>query len=153
MPVAYVGDYLPGVFYVRVSFEAGDERGCPYYAPLPEADHLSAYANFLHPTKDAAIEAFMEEQRPARIERSWWFDPSDRLPPHEEPLSEGQYICGCRINEAGEVDCLKRVAYLNISRGTVRLLEFDEDFLISWGRDYIFKTANVIDPCAPAPAM
>ena len=153
MPIVHIGDYLPGVFYVRVTFKDGDSRPC--CPPLPEQDHLLAYGPFLHPTKDAAIKAFIDEQGSyVKIARKWWFDPSDLLPPDEQPLNEGhQYICLCRVNEDGEVDCLKRVAYLNLYRGIVRLLDFDEDFLISWSRDDIFKTYEVIDPCAPAPAM
>jgi hypothetical protein len=58
VPIVHAGgNYLPGIYYVRVFFEAGDERGCPWYAPLQEEDHLAAYRPFLHPSKEAAIDS------------------------------------------------------------------------------------------------
>ncbi|MGY3617749.1 hypothetical protein [Bradyrhizobium sp. USDA 10063] len=155
VPIVHVGDYLPGIFYVRVFFEAGDERGCPWYAPLPEEDHLAAYKTFLHLSKQAAIDAFAETQhRPIQVSSERWFQPFAPLPQHEEPLEDGNdYICSCRVNENGEVDCLSRVAHLDRYRGVVRLLSFDEDFLIQWPRSYIFETHKLIDPYAPKLAM
>jgi hypothetical protein len=64
-------------------------------------------------------------------------EPVDPLPPHDEPLDEGyEYICRCMVNEEGEVDCLSRVALLDLERGVVTPLNFDEDFLISSPRNY-----------------
>ena len=45
-----------------LSFEAGDERGCPHYTPLEEEDHLLAYRLSL-PLENLAIKAFIKEQR------------------------------------------------------------------------------------------
>jgi hypothetical protein len=155
VPIVHVGDYLPGIYYVRVFFEAGDERGCPWYAPLQEEDHLAAYRPFLHSSRDEAIAAFAKEQpRPTKIRSKRWFEPFAPLPPHEVPLEDGQeYICSCRIDENGDVDCLTRVTHLDRYRGVVRLLSFDEDFLISWPRSYIFETHKLVDPCVPKLAM
>ena len=48
------------IYFVRVSFEIGDERGAP--RPAPEADHLAAYKPFLYPSKEAALEALVQER-------------------------------------------------------------------------------------------
>lgn len=155
MPIVHAGgNYLPGIYYARVFFEAGDERGCPWYAPLQEEDHLAAYRPFLHPSKEAAIEAFGKTQhRPIRVNPEHLSEPIAPMTSHEKPLGDQySYICSCQVDPDGEVDCLKRVALLD-HHGIVTLLDFDEDFLISWPRSYIFETYKLADPHAPKLAM
>ena len=61
---------------------------------------------------------------------------------HEKPLGDQySYICSCQVDPDGEVDCLKRVALLD-HHGIVTLLDFDEDFLISWPRSYISRPTS-----------
>jgi hypothetical protein len=52
----------------------------------------------------------------------------------------------CRIDEDGEVDCVRRVAHLDVEDGILTLMNLDEDFLISWPRHYIFEAHQMIDP-------
>jgi hypothetical protein len=144
--------YLPGNYYVRVSFEGGgDQRGFPFYKPLPEQDHLKAYRHFLHASKEEAIEAFiLELGNHVKIDPGVPPGPLDEPP----PLGEGnEYICKCRVQEDGEVDCVRRVAHLDVDDGIVTLMNWDEDFLISWTRHYVFETHDIVDPCTLKASM
>lgn len=147
--------YLEGTFYVRVSFEIGDERGCPRPGPAPEEDHLAAYKPFLYPTKEAALEALLQARRAkTEVGPETLYQPSGEVPQYDGPLEPGkEYICACMIDEDGEIDLLRRVYYIDLLDGSVLPLSFDEDFLISWPREYVFKTWETTDPRMPAPSM
>jgi hypothetical protein len=144
--------YLPGDYYVRVSFEGGgDQRGRPFYKPLSEQDHLKAYKPFLHASQEEAIEAFTREEGDhVEVDSGAQPGPLDEPP----PLGEGhEYICLCRVQEDGEVDCVRRVAHLDLEDGIVTMLHWDEDFLISWPRDYVFEAHHMVDSCTPRASM
>jgi hypothetical protein len=156
MPIVGVSEpmfppHLPGTYYVRVSFDGGDERGRPFYEPLSKQGHLDAYSPFLHTSKEEAIGAFSGEES-GRLIHVDHVDPWSAPGPLDEPppLGEGyEYICLCRVQEDGEVDCVRRVAQLDTENGTVTLMNWDEDFLISWPRDYIFASHGVFDSHTP----
>jgi hypothetical protein len=135
------------IYYVRVSFEVGDGRGCPRPAPAPEEDHLAAYKPFLHPTKEAALEALFQARRAKTEVRSeTLYSPPAWMPEYEGPLQPYQeYICACSIDENGELDLVRRVYFIDLEEGFVTPLSFDEDFLISLPRDYIFETWKTVD--------
>ena len=79
--------YLEGRFYVRVSFEMGDERGCPRPGPAPEADHLAAYKPFLYSTKEAALEALLEARGAKTVVApETLYEPSGDVPEYDGPL-------------------------------------------------------------------
>jgi len=141
------------IHYVRVSFEAGDERGCPRPAPAPEEDHLEAYKPFLHPTKEAALAALLQARKnKIEVETETLYSPPGWMPEYEGPLQPGQeYICACSIDENGELDLVRRVYFIDLDEGFITPLSFDEDFLISLPRDYIFKTWEMADVISPHP--
>ena len=59
----------------------------------------------------------------------------------KEPLDYGEYICMCRIDhDLNELDLVRRLYFIHEVDQYVVPLSFDEDFLISWDREYIFDT-------------
>lgn len=142
------------IYYVRVSFEVDDERGCPRPAPAPEMDHLEAYKPFLHPTKEAALASLLQVRKAKiEVETETLYSPPGWMPEYEGPLQCGQeYICACSIDdENGELDLVRRVYFIDLHEGFITPLSFDEDFLISLPRDYIFKMWEMADVRPPHP--
>ena len=135
------------IHYVRVSFEVGDERGCPRPAPAAEEDHLEAYKPFLHPTKEAALAALLQVRKnKIEVETETLYSPPGWMPEYDGPLQPRQeYICACSIDEDGELDLVRRVYFIDLDEGFITPLSFDEDFLISLPRDYIFETWKTVD--------
>jgi len=142
------------IYFVRVSFKIGDERGGPLPGPAQEVDDLAAYKPFLYPTRQAALESYLvTKNKPAKI-RDKIHEPIDRMDLYDGPLDSGkEYICACTIDDNGDVDLGRRVYFIGPRYNVVIPLSFDEDFLITWPRDYIFEIWNIEDPKMPAPSM
>lgn len=140
------------IYYVRIAFDRGDGRGYPLPAPAQEVEDIDCYRPFLHETVEAALKHTL------RVTGSEDFnvldriyDPFDVVPPHEEPLDAGnEYICSCMIDDNGELDLGRRLYFIDRFEGEIRPLSFDEDFLITMEREYIFATWEMEDSYAPA---
>lgn len=142
------------IYYVRIAFDGGDGRGRPLPGPAQEVDDFDCYKPFLHLTPQDALKSAID-----------WscvggFSVQDRLfttltgivPPHEEPLRNpyDEYICSCSIDDNGELDMGRRLYFISRDDREIHPLSFDEDFLITMEREYIFSVWDMEDPHAPA---
>lgn len=120
--------YTIAMGYTNDDFHPKDPR--PFVPPLPRLDHFEAYRPFLFETKEEAFKAWLKDEVPLTRETL-------KLQP--------EYACKCYLDSEGSIMCTKRVLELNRRTGRVYSMNLDEDFMIEWSREDIFREWGMYD--------